>query len=58
MVFANKCGVEIRGEAVPPKRAKRLGSRLNQIAGFGRKVSLAKTAQDVRSPLESRCGAG
>jgi hypothetical protein len=50
MVFANKCGVEIRGEAVPPKRAKRLGSRLNQIAGFGRKVSLAKTARDVRSP--------
>src|SRR5580704_5661017 len=24
MFFANKCGVEIRGEAVPPKRAKRL----------------------------------
>jgi hypothetical protein len=29
--FANKCGVEIRGEAVPPERAGRLDPRTQLV---------------------------
>jgi hypothetical protein len=46
MFFANKCGVKIRGEAVPPKRAKRLGSKLNQIVGLGRKARLPESPRE------------
>jgi|SRR5580700_2716306 hypothetical protein len=46
MFFANKCGVKIRGEAVPPRRAKRLGSKLNQIVGLGRKARLPESPRE------------
>jgi hypothetical protein len=54
--FANKCGVEIRGEAVPPERAGRLGSKLNQIVGLGRIAGLHGSLGKARfCPLCCHC---